>query len=170
MNTQSLALTVYIEGRCLIGNVSIPKGSRISDFLNDTTKTKNDFITLTDVAIKYRDGKKETSKTVYINKQSVQMITTLEPDSSRGIGAKDGPKYYPFVKKIPVRTSIHLPGFEIIGYLHFAEETGVSLFAEERTFIPCTDTLICDVNENSRWKMEFAALNKSHISCLEENN
>jgi hypothetical protein len=170
LNTQNVALAVYIDGSTLTGTLSIPEGSRISDFLNDKTKTKTGFINLTDVTVKHSDGKRETSKAVYINKQSIRMITTLENDSARGIGAKDGRKQYPFVKKLPVRTTIQLPGYELCGYLHFTENDGVSLFAEDRTFIPCTDTLIYDMNKDSQWKIEFAALNKNHISCFEEKN
>jgi len=170
MITQSVALAVHIEGRTLVGTVSIPEGSRLSDFLNNRTKTQTDFINLSDVSIKNVDGTQETSKTVYVNKQSIQMITTLETDSARGIGANGGIKHYPYVKKIPVRTTISLPGYRLNGYLHFPEVKEAAIFSEERTFIPCTDSLIYDVNKDSRWKIEFAAINKNHISCFEENN
>jgi len=169
MNVQSVAVAVYMEGRTLIGTVSIPEGSRLSDFLNDRPKTQAEFLTLTDVTIKIIDGTKETLKTVYINKKSIQMITTLEGDSARGIGAKDGPKQYPFIQKLPVRTTIHLPGYELSGYLYCTQTRGIAdLFTQEQTFIPCTDAMICDVNEDIRWKTDFATINKNHVSCFEE--
>jgi hypothetical protein len=169
MNAQSLALVVYMPGRTLVGTVSIPEGLRLSDFLNDRPKTQTAFLTLTDVTIKLADGTKETLKTVYINKKSIQIITTLDSDSARGIGAKDGPKQYPFIQKRPVRAKIYLPGYELSGYLYCTETRGATdLFTEEQTFIPCTDTLIYDVNRDSRWKTDFATINKNHVSCFEE--
>ena len=170
MNAQSVALAVYMEGRTVIGTVLIPEELRLSDLLNDRPKTQTAFLTLTDVTIKLNDGTKETSKTVHINKNSIQMITTLESDS-RGIGAKDGPKQYPFVQKRPVRATIHLPGYELSGYLYCTETRGITdLFTEELTFLPCTDTLIYDVNRDSQWKTDFATINKNHVSCFEEDD
>jgi hypothetical protein len=170
MNSQSVSVVAYIDGRSLVGNISIPEWARLSDFLNDKTATAPDFISLTDVSIKHVNGTKEISKTVYINKQSIQMITTLENDSARGIGSKDGPKRYPFVNKTPVRTTIRLPGYELSGYLHSPELKEAAVFNEDRTFIPCTDSQIYDIKKDSRWKIDFAAINKNHISCFEECN
>jgi hypothetical protein len=125
---------------------------------------------MTDVTIKHNGGKKETSKTVFVNKQSIQMITTLETNSARGIGAKEGTKHYPFVKKVPIRKTIHMSGYELSGYLHFTDAKEDAIFTDDRTFIPCTDTMIYDIDKDNRWKIEFAALNRNHISCFEENN
>ena len=169
MNAQSVALSVYIQGRTIIGTVSIPEGVRLTDFLNDRPKTRNAFLALSDVTIQYNEGGKETSKTVHINKNSIQMITTLGSDY-RGIGAKDGSKQYPFIQKRPVRATIHLPGFKLIGYLYCAETREVTdLLAEEQPFLPCTDTIIYDVQRDSRWKTAFATINKSYISCFKED-
>ncbi len=169
MNNQEIALTVHINSHTLVGNLSIPEGSRISDFLNNKTLLKTDFIKLTDVTVKNKTHKKETLKTVYINKNSIQMITTLETDSARGIGAKAGQKFYPYTKKIAQRKTISLPGYELNGYLYSSEADDAAFLNDERTFIPCTDTQVYDIDEDKRWKIEFAALNKNHISCFAEN-
>ena len=170
MNAQSVALAVYIQGRILIGTVSVPEGLRLSDLLNDRPKTQTAFLTLTDVTIKLADGAKETLKTVHINKNSIQMITTLESDS-RGIGANNGPKPYPFTQKRPVLTTIHLPGYELSGYLYCTETRGVmDLFTDGQSFIPCTNTQIYDVNRDNRWKTDFATINKNHVSCFKEDD
>jgi hypothetical protein len=171
MSTQSLALIVYMQGRTLVGTVSIPEGTRLSDYLNDKPRAQGEFLTLKDVTIKLIDGTKETSKTAYINKKSIQMVATLDSDSVRGIGAKEGPKQYPFVQKRPVRATVHLPGYELSGYLYCTEARGVTdLFTEEVTFLPCTDTMIYDVNGGSRLKTDFATINKNHVSCFEEGD
>ena len=170
MNAQSVALTVYTEGRTIIGTISIPEGLRLSDLLNDKATRQPPFLTLIDVTIKLIDGTKETSKIAHINKRSIQMVTTLESDS-RGIGANDGPKPYPFTQKRPVRVTIQLTGFELSGYLYCAETKGITdLFTEEQSFMPCTDTMIYDVNSDSRWKADFAVINKNHVSCFKEND
>jgi len=170
MSTQSVDIAVYTEGRTLIGTVSIPEGLRLSDFLNDRNKAKHDFIKLTNVTINLVDGTKETSKNVYVNKQSITMITTLEPDSTRGIGAEHGYKKYPFVKKLPVRAAILLPGYELSCYVHFTEAREAAIFTKEQNFLPCTDTMVYDVDKDCRWKIDFAAINKNYISCFEEKN
>ncbi len=163
MNTQSVDLSVYMEGRAITGTISIPEGLRLSDLLNDRTARQSPFLTLIDVTIKLIDGTKETSKTAHINKRSIQMVTTLESDS-RGIGAKDGPRPYPFTQKRPVRATVQLTGFELSGYLYCAETKGITdLFTEEQSFMPCTDTMIYDVNRDSQWKVDFAATNINHV-------
>jgi hypothetical protein len=145
-----------MEGRAITGTISIPEGLRLSDLLNDRATRQQPFLTLKDVTIKLID--------------SIQMVTTLESDS-RGIGANDGPKPYPFTQKRPVRATIQLTGFELSGYLYCAETKGITdLFTEEQSFIPCTDTMIYDVNRDSRWKADFAAINKNHVSCFKEND
>ena len=167
MNAQNLAVVVYMQGRTLVGTISIPEGLRLSDFLNDRPKTQTSFLTLTDVTVKLSNSIRETLETVYINKKSIQIITTLEGDSARGIGAQDGPKQYPFVQKRPVRATIHMPGYELNGFLYCTQTKRVTdLFTDEQTFIPCTDTLIYDVNRDSRWKTVFATINKNHVSCF----
>ena len=169
MNAQNVDLTVYLQGRTLVGTLTIPKGLRLSDFLNNGGKSRSDFLTLTDVTAKLTNGTRETINTVYINKKSIQMITTEDSDSTRGIGALDGSKQYPFIQKQPRRATIHLPGFELHGYLYCTEAREVAdLFTEERKFLPCTDTLIYDVDGDNSWKTEFATINKDHISCFKE--
>ena len=166
---QSVNVVVCMAGRDIIGSLQIPDGLRISDYLNDRPKIQSDFLCLKEATIKIEDGTRETLQTVYINKKSVQMITTLEADLAQGIGALAGRKPYPFTKKRPIRTKIHLSGYELGCFLHHAESSGITdLFTQEQTFIPCTQPTIYDFNSNSHWKVGFAMINKNHVSCFEE--
>jgi len=98
------------------------------------------------------------------------MVTTLESDY-RGMSSNDGPKQYPFIEKQPVRATIRLPGYELNGCLYCMGTREVTdMFTDEQSFMPVTDTLIHDVNSDSRWKTDFVSINKNHVLCLKEND
>ncbi|MFC1866110.1 hypothetical protein ACFLYB_05310 [Chloroflexota bacterium] len=170
MKAQNVDLTVYIQGHTFVGSVTIPKGVRLTDFLNNGFQPQTDFLVLEGVTAKLTNGSRETSKVVYINKKSIQMITTHDLGTTRGIGAMDGPKQYPYIQKRQKRATINLPGFKLHGYLYCAETREVAdLFTEKQRFLPCTDTLIYNVSGDSNWKAEFASVNKDHISSFKED-
>ncbi len=165
MSTQNVAVSVHLNEQTLTGNIQVPHLKRLSDFLNYNPGGQADsFITLTDVAMTLADGIKGRAKTVYINKKSIYMITTIDDGSTRGIGAQEGLKRYPFVKKLPVRVNIQLPGYEINGYLHLADTEKVTeVLGRGLAFVPCTKTKVRDVNKDTWWKTEFVSVNRSQI-------
>ena len=157
---QNVAVTVHTQEQVLTGVVSLSPRKRLSDFLNsDFTKQSDSsgmFLKLTDVTIDRGDGIKGRARTIYINKEAIQMLRTLENDSARGIGAKDGPKQYPFVHKSPVRATMYLLGYEI-----------PRLLTQELAFLPCTDTKIRSVSEDYSWDAGFVAVNRRQICSLQ---
>lgn len=97
------------------------------------------------------------------------MLRTLDKDSARGIGAKDGPKKYPFIDKVPVRVTIHLPGYELNGYLHCTDVHEVAhVLAQDLTFVPCTDNKVYDVDKDEWLSADFIAINKAQISSFRQ--
>ncbi len=171
MSTQNVAVSVYMHEQTLTGNIQVPHLKRLSDLLNYNPGGQADtFITLTDVTMTLADGTKGRAKTVYINKKSIYMITTIDDDSARGIGGQAGLKRYPYVHKLPVRANIQLPGYEINGYLHCTDAQNVTeLLGSGLAFIPCTKTKIRDVNKHTWWETEFVSVNKSQISCFRQD-
>ncbi len=173
MSTQNVAVSVHLNEKTLAGYIQIPHLKRLSDLLNCNPEwqadTSDTFITLTDVTMTFVDGRKERAKTVYINKKSIHMITTIDNDSTRGIGARKGLKRYPFVHKLPVRVNIQLPGYEINGYLHCTDAQNVTeVLGSGLAFIPCTKTKVRDVNKDTWWKTEFVSVNRSQISSFRQ--
>ena len=169
---QNVAVTVHTQEQVLTGVVSLSPDKRLSDFLNsDFTKQSDSsgmFLKLTDVTIDRADGIKGRAGTIYINKEAIQMLRTLENDSARGIGAKDGPKQYPFVHKLPVRATMYLLDYELNGYLHCTNEQEIPrLLAQELAFLPCTDTKIRSVSEDYSWDAGFVAVNRRQICSLQ---
>ena len=177
MSAQQIGVAIHTQRQTLTGSVSIPQGIRLSDHLNNGPKSNGDtrdtFITLTDATITPLEGIKGIKrrvKTIYISQRTIQMIRTVENDSARGIGAIDGPKRYPFVRKLPVRVTMHLPDYELSGYLHCTSGQGLTnLLDEVNAFIPCTNTTINDINKGDHWKVDFVAINKNQVTCLQQD-
>lgn len=173
MSMQSVVVAVHMQTQVLTGSVSLPSGKRLSDLLNSNPKeqsnTSSMFLELTDVEISNANGSKERAKTIYINKNSIHMLRTLQYDSARGIGARDGPKKYPFIDKVPVGVTIRLPGYDLNGYLHCTNIQQVAqVLAQKLAFVPCTNSKIHDVNRDEWLNADFIAINKSQISSFRQ--
>ena len=102
-----IRVCIHLDSHTVTGNVSLPRGKRLSDLLNGSIVGQAEhntmFLELTDVIISHADGTEEKTQTSFINKATIQLLTTLDEDLARGIGAKDNSKHYPYVHKSPVR-------------------------------------------------------------------
>ena len=111
MTTQQVTVAVHMESQILTGLMKIPEGRRLSDYLNtefDHQGDKITFIELNDVKVSYHDGKQETANTLYVNREAIQMLRTLSPEAAKGTATKAMPYMFPYVRKSPVRTMIHM--------------------------------------------------------------
>lgn len=174
MYAQNVAVSVHMPAQVLTGVVSLSPERRLSDFLNGDfigqSNSSGTFLKLTDVTIFHTDGTKERAETIYINKDTIQMLRTLENDSARGIGAYDGSKQYPFVHKSPVRTAMCMPDYEINGYLHCTNAQGVpQLLTQELAFLPCTDAKIHGIDGDNRWNAGFVAINRRQVCSFKQD-
>ncbi len=172
MYEQYIAVAVHMQDKVLTGFISLPPVRRLSDFINDDlighANGRCGFLELDAVTIFHADGTKERPDKIYINTDAIQMLRTRKKDSARGIGANDGPKQSPFIKKLPLRAAMHMPGYEISGYLHCEDVRGVTqLLAGDLTFIPCTDARIHNIDEDIWWDAGFVAINKRHVHSFE---
>jgi hypothetical protein len=169
---EKIQVTVYIEAQTITGNVSLPCGQRMSYLLNSIILGQHEnnatFLELTDVTISHEDGTKERAQTSFINKAAIQLLTTLEKDLARGIGAKDGLKHYPYVHKSPIRASMRTLSYELTGDMHCAGGQRIQqLLEEELTFLPLTDARIRVAKGGDSWGATFVAVNRRQIFSLQ---
>jgi len=168
MPKQKTKVVVYMETQTLTGLLELPDGQRLSDFLNDETSTQINssrrFIQLSEVTI-YRAGyRDEITKSVYINREGIQMLRTFEPDSDKESYANKKLKTYPFVPKLPVKATILLSGYEIECDLHRStNETTTDVFEKNRPFMACTDAKIRQIREDSWGYAGFLLVNRNQM-------
>jgi hypothetical protein len=168
---QDVSVAVHTQEQVVTGVITLSNEKRLTDFLNGGSSGSDKFLKMTNVTISRRNDEKERAEVIYINREAIQMLRTIESDSARGIGAKDGPKQYPFVQKTPVRTTVCMSGYELSGFLHCSNEKGISqLLAQEMVFLPLTDARIRGTNGNSRWNSSFVALNRKQVCSFQHEN
>jgi hypothetical protein len=172
---EDVSVAVHTQEQVVTGTVSLSRERRLSDFLNSDSFGKSNgsgkFLKLTNATIARGNGEKERAEVIYINREAIQMLRTLENDSARGIGSEVGPKQYPFVKKLPVRTTVCMSGYELSGFLHCTNAQGIpQLLAQEVVFLPLTDAKIRGVDGDSRWNAGFVAINRRQVCSFQHEN
>jgi hypothetical protein len=173
MDAERLAVTLYMQTQVLTGAVLQPHEQRLSDLLNGAlpgpAENSGTFLKLSDVTISHADGRKERLPATYVNKATIQMAATPEADAARGIGAKFGPKPYPFVPKSPVRVSLRMPAYALIGSMHRAGGQGIwNVIEEKLMFLPLTNARIRPTTNGIWWTALFVAVNREQILSLQE--
>ena len=174
--TNQLAIKLYLETQVISGFLHNPANERLTDILSGTSVRRPEgramYLELTDVTVQHGDGREETLPSAYVNKAAIELATTSEAHSGRGLGAnKAGPRPYPFVEKSAVRVRLRLrtSGHVIAGNLYRAAYQMVWHVLEERpTFLPLTDAEIGASADGNRWNAPFAAVNKDQIVLLHE--
>ncbi len=173
--TDQLAIKLYLQTQVISGFLHNPANQRLTDILSGISVRRPEsramFLELTDVTVQHGDGGEETLPSAYINKAAIELAATLEADSGRGLGAKVGPRPYPFVEKSAVRVRLRLrtSGYVIAGNLYRAAHQMVWHVLEEKpTFLPLTDAEIGALANGDRWNSPFVAVNKEQILLLRE--
>ena len=173
MDAERLAVTLYLQTEVLIGSIYRPHEQRLLDLLNGAIISRPEnsgmFLNLSDVTISHTDGKKERLPTAYINKATIQLAATPDGDSARGIGAKVGPKPYPFVQKSSVPVRLQMPAYALIGSMHRASGQRLwNVLEEKLMFLPLTDVKIRPITNGIWWTALFVAVNREQILSLQE--
>jgi len=174
--TDLLAIKLYLQTQVISGFVHNPANERLTDILSGVSVRRPEsravFLELTDVTVQHGDGREETLPSAYINKAAIELATTLEADSGRGIGAnKAGPRPYPFVEKSAVRVRLRLRTscYDVAGNLYrAAHQTVWHVLEEKPAFLPLTDAEIGAFAYGDRWSAPFAAVSKDQILLLRE--
>ncbi len=166
-----ILVVVHMQAHLLTGYLTIPRGRRLSDYLNGYSESDQlpatDFIELTQAAIYHANGKKEEAKSIFINRESIEILRTIEENDARGIGSEEGAKGFPYIKKIPVKAKINLPDYEMEGQLHYKEKQDLGqLLAQRRTFIPLTKVTIHDISKDTWEDSGFVAINRTKVYSI----
>jgi hypothetical protein len=166
-------LEFYTNSRVVSGYVSCPNGARLLDILNGTSAAernlKGDFLEFIDAPHPEEELPRENGKG-YVRKSAVQLVGISDSALGRGIGASDGPKLYPFVKKSPVRVNLELQTYTLIGSIHRTQgQTMQDVLNEDSSFLPLTDVTIA--REYSVYGTRpFVAVNKQQIISSREEH
>ncbi len=174
MNDASwLAVTLCMQTQVSSGFIYLPFEERLSDLLNGVLgrqpESRGRFLTLSDVTVYKADGKQEKLPTAYINKASIYLAATWDSNSGRGIGAKVGPKPYPFVQKSPMPVRLDLTGYSLTGSMHCASgERAQHVLEGGLRFMPLTGVEVRPL-ANGLWSnVPFVAVNKEQVLSLQE--
>ena len=167
-----IRVCVHLDSQTITGNILLPRGKRLSDLLNGSivgqTEHNTVFLELTDVVISHTDGTEEKAQTSFINKATIQLLTTLDEDLARGAGAKDSPKQYPYEHKSPLRARMRMPSYELRGNVHCADGQRAPHLLEDRfMFLPLTDAKIRVSKGDDWWGATFVAVNRRQILSLQ---
>ena len=168
MCADRIPVSVYLDTEVLTGYVFLLPGKRLLDLLNSAVtaqpEKKDTFFELTDVTIFRGANTKERMETLRVNKSNIHLLTTSDNELSRGVGAKNGPRPYPFVQKSPVKVKMHLPTCQLIGTLHYGAGQRVQQLIEGNLmFLPITDARIYLANRSSWLSALFTAVNRKQI-------
>lgn len=171
--TDWLAVKLYLQTQVLSGFIHSPYEERLVDVLSGVSvrrpESRARFLELSDVTIYHADGKEERLPTAHVNKATIQLAATLDTDSGRGLGAKVGPKPYPFVEKISVPVRLQTPAYAVTGNMHRASYQSVwHVLEESPMFLPLTNVEICALVNDISSKVPFVAVNKEQILSLQE--
>jgi len=167
-------IILFLQTEVLSGSISIStQAGRLLDELNRRMTlgpdSRDNFLELTNVIIQHIDGRQEKTALIHVNKEAIQMAATTSSDTSRGIGAKPGPKPYPFTEKVPVPVKIVMPGYEITGRMYRLSQQKVEgVLMEKIAFVPLTDAEVITLASGKRWEVPFLAVNKRQILSLYE--
>jgi len=174
----SQLIKLYMPTEILIGSIfyAPTPEARLLDALNGVSDRdpikKGRFLELSDVTIQHDDGRKEKLTISYINKSTVELAITLgDAEISRGIGAQEGPKSYPYVEKSALPVRIETADYVVNGNMyHMSYQKVWSVLEDAPEFLPITHARICTVANNTLESVPFVAVNKDHILSLQEEN
>jgi len=171
--TDQLAIKLYLGTEVISGLLHNRAYERLTDILGGISVSRPEsramFLRLTDVTVEHVDGREESLASAYVSKTAIELATTLEADSGRGLGAKPGPKPYPFAEKSPVRVMLQTRSYVIAGNAYRAAyQTVWHVLEEKPTFLPLTDAEIVTLANGNRWNVPFVAVNKEQILFLRE--
>ncbi len=171
--TNQLSIKLYLQTQVISGYLHNPANERLTNILSRIAVRRPEsravFLQLSEVTVQHGDGREETLPSAYISKTAIEMATTLEADSGRGLGAEPRSRLYPFVEKSAVRVRLRTPGYVIAGNLYRAAHQMVWQVLEETlTFLPLTDAEIGALANGDRWNAPFVAVNKERTILLSE--
>jgi hypothetical protein len=85
-----LEVRLFIETQVWSGSIYQPQAERLLDLLNGIwvrqPEGRGRFLVLHDVTVHHASGPEEKLPIAYVNKSTIQLATTADPDAARGTG------------------------------------------------------------------------------------
>jgi hypothetical protein len=174
-NTTWLSVTLYMQKQFMTGFIRNPFKQRLLDLLNVILVRKDEqrgrFLELSEVTMYHADGKSERLSTAYVNRATIQLVTTSDVELSRGIGSKLGSRPYPFQDKVAVPIKLSTPAYEVVGNMHrISHQITWQVLEDRPIFLPVTDAEIRALTNDACVKVAFVAVNKEHILFLQQTS
>jgi len=168
MTSEQFTITFYTKHGLLNGTISVPRGERLLDLLNDGLEdnqiNESLYLSLSNVILSSERGIKDRYDAIYIAKSNLIMVSTPERDVARGICAQLGLKDPPYVEKSPVSIRLEIQDYTITGNLHCSNgETILGVLNKPLRFLPMTDAKI-RANQTEHWvPVDFLAVNNTEV-------
>ena len=168
MASEQFTITFYTKHGLLNGTVSLSRGERLLDLLNDgladNQGNESAYISLSDVTLTSAGGIKDRYNAVYIAKSNLIMVATPDHDIARGICAQLGINNPPFVQKSPVRIRLEIQDYTITGNMHCSDgETVLGVLNKTSKFLPITDAKIRTTQSDHWMPIAFLAVNNQEV-------
>jgi len=168
-----LEVALFIETQVWSGSIYQPQAERLLDLLNGIwvrqPEGRGRFLLLHDVTVHYADGQEEKLPIAYVNKSTIQLATTADPDAARGLGGQPGPKPYPYRHKSAVAVRLRTPAYTLTGHMHcFSQQRARHVLEESLMFLPLTGVEIQPGQNSASQSLPFVAVNKDHVLSLQD--
>ena len=173
MVSEQLSVTFYTKKGRFTGSISLPRGARLIEVLNDglanIQSNESAYIRLSDVTLLYEGGGRISYDVMYIAKSNILIVATPDRDTARGIGAQSGMKSPKFVQKSPVSVRLEIQEYTITGNIHCNYgETVLDLLNAKSMFLPLTDAKV-RTPQTDRWELiPFLAVNRQEVFSVYE--
>jgi len=168
-----LKVRLYTSTHILDGYIDVLPKQRLLDILNGVLRgalrTKGGFLQVSQAELCSSDGTKVTLQSAYINRANILFAREIEDGQTQGLGGEVGHKLYPFVSKSPAAVRLYMPLYTLTGQMHCAKGQRPSdvLNTGER-FLALTNVQISPARSTDESVVNFVAVNRQQIICLEE--
>ncbi len=165
-NVVKTEATLYTENGVLTGFVHHLEEERLSDLLNDIsdnqTRLGSQFLEFSD---NISQNQKNIDETITVKKTSIHLLTLADFNAGRGVGAKEGPKEFPYVSKKPTRVELLTPEYSLLGYVYckVGQQPEDLLLRDTSDFLSLTDVSIHFPKEDFSYSIPYVAVNKGRI-------
>lgn len=170
IHTEEIDVIFCMRSNVVSGSICHLEGQRLSDILNDLDQrswTSGPYLELNNVNLRTSHEHKEILPTAHIKKADVLMAVLLDINGARGVGAKDGPKTFPFVPKYNIPVELHMKDYMLIGKMYCAlGQKAQDVIDETPRFLPIKDVSIRPIRDNIEVTVPFAVINKEQISLF----
>jgi len=171
---KQVKVRIYMPDQICTGYIYCPANLRLLDVLNGPSGrlfcADKKFLCVNRFEKSHGGHKNLAADTLYVNKDNILFMTETGGEHTRGLGEISGIKPYPFLTKLSRMVKLQLSSnTTLTGKLHYPDGQEISdILNIETRFLPMTEIEILAEHGSSNQKIDFAAINKDRIICLED--